>query len=847
MTLDFQLIQIVASDLLGTYPLTYIQTAQDIDGDSDTGIILTLKDASLNTKGFAIYKVSDGLYLNSPQIIASDLFAAYPKTTIQTVKDIDGEFDLDAILTLKDGSNNIKGFASYALSDGFYLNSPQIIASDLFGAYPKTSIASARYINGNGDLFIILKLRNASDQIKGIAVYRYADGFNTNPPQIIASDLSSAYKLSTVNLIKNGTDGVGKDIIVMLQDNSDHTKGFALYTSSDGFYANPSQMIISDFPLTYSNTLQPTARYTNGGSHINVMFQLTDGSDNTKGVGIYIFSDKVHLKHTQVIASDLSAAYPKTLLSALPDIDEDGDIDIILSLRDGTNNTKGFAIYKSSDGVYLNTPQIIASDLSALYPLTGLATYDINSDGKPDLVLNLTDENYNTTGFAIYMCSDGFYSNSPQFITSDLFATYPLTSIDAIQDVDGDGKLDIVLALKDGDLNTVGFAIYMFSDGLYSHAPQIIASDLSALYPFTHIQAVQDINEDGKCEIILALTDTGGNTAGFAIYTFSDGLYSNTPLIIASDLSAAYPKTSIAAIQDINGDNAVDIILALTDSSDHTKGFAIFENTSTQQSQSIVPGVLNVQYLGSLLDFSLSLPPELSMTLSITSDVQAIFSDICTFAQMQDDNSFLAGIVINAYSDLFCSDALIVQHPEIVVVSCSDNVLHLNDDDGLFTFSITDFMSDTISMRYDDTSCHVSDVMSFSSGSFTLQTDTTHFIWIAPCDSDHPQAFMHAFSHPLLSIDAQGDIVDIGLIDCGGPIPDPISDLLFASQLKATALKFGQYLDDHFSDYTSHISDPCHIVYAGPITAGLLRVDLPARRLICSNFSISFSDVDICS
>lgn len=265
-------------------------------------------------------------------------------------------------------------------------------------------------------------------------------------------------------------------------------------------------------------------------------------------------------------------------------------------------------------------------------------------------------------------------------------------------------------------------------------------------------------------------------------------------------------------------------------------------------SDSTTHGVLNIQYVGSLLDFSLALPPELAILLSPSSDIQSLFSDICAFAQSQQPcQNFLAGLIINDYSDLFCSDALIHQHPEVIVVSCSDNVLHLDDDDGLFSLNITDFMSDTVFVQYEDALCQVSDIMTLVGGSFSFQTSDTNFIWVNPCDSDAPNAFTNLFDHPLLAIDGQGNIVDIGLIDCSGLCQNSTSDLLYTSKLRTAAIQLGNYLETHFSDYTDHISYKCHVLYLGPITANNVVVDIENTQLIFGNFSIPFSDINSCS
>lgn len=317
----------------------------------------------------------------------------------------------------------------------------------------------------------------------------------------------------------------------------------------------------------------------------------------------------------------------------------------------------------------------------------------------------------------------------------------------------------------------------------------------------------------------------------------SDVLYIWSPAAGVSDIHA-FPTTVTPT-----SDTIYTVIAQRTDCAASDSVTLTLANEALSLTQA---GIINVGAVGSLLDFSLIVSPEAAASLPVGSDIFAIFSDICVYADAQDCKSFLAGLKINASSDLLCSDALILQHPEIVVVSCSDNVLHLDDDDGNFTFSITDFMSDTIFIQYEDMFCQISDVMTWIGGSFSLQTSDTQFIWIDPCNSDAPNAFTNLFDHPLLAIDGQGDIVDIGFIDCSSPCQNPTSDLLYVSHLKAATVKLGNYLETHFSDYTSHISDQSHVLYLGPITANLVTVDIDNCQLIFSNFSIPFSDVDVC-
>jgi hypothetical protein len=264
--------------------------------------------------------------------------------------------------------------------------------------------------------------------------------------------------------------------------------------------------------------------------------------------------------------------------------------------------------------------------------------------------------------------------------------------------------------------------------------------------------------------------------------------------------------------------------------------------------QPIVQGIFGAQYIGSLLNFSLALPPELAVTIPPTSDIFEIYSDICAFADTQYCKRFLAGLTITDHSDLFCSDALITKRSEVVFVYCSDNVIYMDDDDGEFTFSITDFMSDTVTVSYSDAYCgEMNEVMNLTGGGFSLQTSDEHFIWINPCFSDPLNIFSNAFSHPLLVIDANSNITDIGLIGCAPLCHNPTSDPNQVCFFKASTIKLGNYLEENFpSDYPDNIDHACHVLYTGPVTAEVVTVDLEHCELIFSNFVVPCSDVNVC-
>lgn len=263
----------------------------------------------------------------------------------------------------------------------------------------------------------------------------------------------------------------------------------------------------------------------------------------------------------------------------------------------------------------------------------------------------------------------------------------------------------------------------------------------------------------------------------------------------------------------------------------------------------LTQGIFGAQYVGSLLDFTLALPPELAVTLPITSDIFEIYSDICAFANTQYCQRFLAGLTIENQSDIFCSDALITKQSEVVFVYCSDNIIHMDDADGDFIFSITNFMSDAVTMTYFDSDCGwLSDDMNLVGGGYSLQISNENFLWIDPCFSDPLNVFTNVFSHPLLVIDANGDITDVELIECTPLCHTPTSDPQQVCFFEASAIKLGNYLQEHFpSDYPDNIDHACHVLYTGPVTAKVVTVDLEHCELIFSNFKVPCSDMNVCN
>lgn len=428
-----------------------------------------------------------------------------------------------------------------------------------------------------------------------------------------------------------------------------------------------------------------------------------------------------------------------------------------------------------------------------------------------------------------------------------------------------DAGSDRIIPLGNSTVMGVGPAL---SDVIYTWSPIDGVSDINA-FPtivtpvsdttYTVIATRSDVSDCVASDSViinvckLTLSDVQFHAFSSSIFSVTGYQFDDEPG--TRFVSVEYPGFPIQT-QNFNADGFFQFAFVNTPITNGTPVTITAYNSDCASDVQIVPalllplaqGIFGALYVGSLLEFNLALPPELAVTLPVTSDIHELYSDICAFADTQFCGRFLAGLTIENQSDIFCSDALITQQPEIVFVYCSDNVIHMDDADGDFIFSITDFMSDAVIVTYLDSDCGlITENMNLTSGGFSLQISDANFLWVDPCFSDPLNVFTNVFSHPLLVIDGNGDITDVELIECTPLCHTPTSDPQQVCFFEASATKLGNYLQEHFpSDYPDNIDHACHVLYTGPLTAKVVTVDLEHCELIFSNFIVPCSDVNIC-
>ena len=218
------------------------------------------------------------------------------------------------------------------------------------------------------------------------------------------------------------------------------------------------------------------------------------------------------------------------------DFNGDGKIDLAVSLPTLCGACGGFPSYQLQ--VFLGIGDGTFTFVAPKYPFYGLPLIsgDFNGDGKADLIVTNTDY-YGDDWEAQVMIGkgDGTFEKGSS-LADTFYPTYP-----AVGDLNGDGKLDIVLPA----LNEIeGLAItYIFlgnGDGTFS---------TPASYPgtnfFGYTAALGDFNGDGKLDIA---TD-----AVQVLLNNGDGTFTNDSSVNVRGWSGG------VVTGDFNGDGKIDI------------------------------------------------------------------------------------------------------------------------------------------------------------------------------------------------------------------------------------------------------------------------------------------------
>ncbi|TDH27990.1 hypothetical protein EXU57_05880 [Segetibacter sp. 3557_3] len=247
---------------------------------------------------------------------------------------------------------------------------------------------------------------------------------------------------------------------------------------------------------------------------------------------------------------------------AVEDVDNDGAKDIIVA-NNGQPSTVSVIRNTRTQG---NVEFAAKIDFPCGYAPTSISVDDIDNDGKSDIV---TANRTGTVSILRNQSAPGSLS-SKSFTSKVDFTLGTVLRFIAIDDIDGDGKNDLVISNE--QLNTV--SVFKNNTTPGSITPSAFNAKVDFVTGNNPVGvALADLDGDDKPEIITA--NSGGNTISILHNNATSGNISAASFGAKIDISAAEKPYSVA-IADVDGDGKPDIVA--TNASGASKSISVYRN-----------------------------------------------------------------------------------------------------------------------------------------------------------------------------------------------------------------------------------------------------------------------------
>ncbi|MEH3144175.1 MAG: FG-GAP-like repeat-containing protein [Methylobacterium frigidaeris] len=267
----------------------------------------------------------------------------------------------------------------------------------------------------------------------------------------------------------------------------------------------------------------------------------------------------------------------------LIDVNGDRRLDLVTGSwaePDSPGGNASLKVYlRNADGSFSTTPEsgLLGNIKSFLQISPTIA--DMNGDGLQDLVVN----NSNTIETYLQR-SDGSFSTSPEVHVFDS-GTYYYSAKIAFHDLNGDEKLDLVVAAWDGTLT----AYLRNQDGSSGYTKNTeIFKNINAGY--SSAPTFGDVNGDGLADLVVGAS----NGRLRAYLRNADNSFSSTPdPSLFKDMTVG--STSTPTLADLNNDGKLDLVVGSWDGLFHAytngAGSSITVNVTPQNDQGTFSGV----------------------------------------------------------------------------------------------------------------------------------------------------------------------------------------------------------------------------------------------------------------
>ena len=497
---------------------TFAAALADIDGDGDLDFV------------GGSYSGANELYLNDGSGIFEDVSAAQMPSTSRTwsmaLGDVDGDGDLDVVFGNRDRQNDL------LLNDGngnFTVATASRLPADRDYTY---SVALAD-VDGDNDLDLLAGNIFFESGSQNRLYLNDGNGFYSDATAARLPAIAD----NTAALAVGDLDGDGDvDVVVGNRASPSGGQNRLLLNDGNGFYSDASIRMPGDRDITQAVALGDVDG--DGDLDIACGNGYTQGYYVGKRNRLYLNDGAANF--VDATAPHLPADGDRTSSLVLGDVDGDGDLDLITG-----NSGQWYVAAGEQNRLYLNDGSGRFTDATTgRMPIATNKTYaialgDLDGDGDLDLVLGNGGQNRLLRNDGSGVFTDDTAGRMPS--ASD--ATGAL----AIGDVDGDGDLDLVV----GNSGTLGG-----QDRLYLNDGSGYFTDHSTNLPAapdnTNAAALQDLDSDGDLDLVI------GN------YLQQNRLYLNDGSGNFTDATARLPIENDGchsmAFGDVDGDGDLDMV-----------------------------------------------------------------------------------------------------------------------------------------------------------------------------------------------------------------------------------------------------------------------------------------------